>query len=241
MELCNYENGNTNYFTIIDKKTNEAAAMLYLLDYAGELYQGQNINPQTPLGRIFLGDPSDGYPGLDAVIFVEPAVSDPLNRNGSGSNEVVGVIEKYREYLRKIPIARVCTFADKLIESENKRSAQEVPIITEKTFPRTVYSDESKKLLARHYTSEAIIRRIQFQDYIANWKIKNGIVGRKLSQLFGGSEDYYSFLVQSCTWVSEGETNTNDYRTQFNVADPLIWLLYRLRLFPLDEEGEREN
>ena len=234
-----YENGNTNYFSIINRRTNKHEAILYLLDYAGELYTGQNISPDTPLGRILLGEAGEGYPGLDGAVFIEPAVRDPLNRNQAGADDVIQVIGELREILRKIPIARVCTFADKLIEFESKYSTRTIPLLSEKTFPRTVYSNESNKQLISYYTPDAIIRRIHLQDYIADQIVNDCAVGRRLNHFFGRdgfvkNEKFYSFLVQSCNHISD---NSNDYKTQFNVADPLIWLLFKLKLFPLTLTG----
>lgn len=248
-----YENGNTNYFLIIDAKTREPVAMIYLLDYAGELYAGQQVNGATPLGRILLGRAGDGYPGLDGAVYIEPAINDPLNRDRAGTQEVIEMFMsmEFRSILRKIPVARVCTFADKLIDFEAERLKRDptiTPLLTENTFPRTVYTNvenagvSTNKNLRRYYTPEAIVRRIRLQDYIAREIIDSCEVGRNLRRVLAGSDNQFRhFLVQSCSHVRSDSTTdhsnssrgTNDYRVQFNAADPLIWLMYQLELFPL--------
>lgn len=219
--------GNTNYFLIIDKQTDEAVAMIYLLDYAGELYVNQEITPDTPLGRLLLGEAGEGYPGLDAVVIIEPAVADQINKDAAGTNDVVGVLEKIRPTLKNKPVAHVCTFADLLQKQEEHRSSMDpayIPKFFAKTFPHTAYVDENVRTLARHYTPDAIIQRVHLQDYIA----RRGVIGDLLDSYY--PEQVCNFLVQSCV---QNRANDNDYTKQFNVADPLIWLLSRLKLFPL--------
>ena len=249
-----YENGNTNYFLIIDVKTRETVAMIYLLDYAGELYRGQKLNSSESVGKILLGKSGVGYPGLDAAVFIEPAVDDPLNKDRAGTKDVIEMLENMdlRSILRKIPVARVCIFADKLIEREEerlRRNPGSIPRLTENTFPRTVYTDvdetgaSTNKSLRRHYTPEAIIRRIGLEDYIAQDIIDTCEVGKNLRTILAGYNDRFRhFLVQSCDYVpTANDKGIEDYRVQFNAADPLIWLLYKLELFSPDmlEGGAR--
>lgn len=255
-----YENGNTNYFLIRDVQTEENVAMVYLLDYAGELYAGQEVNPDTPVGRILLGEAGRGYPGLDGAVFIEPAVSDPLNKDRSGTDKVIGVIQNTKTILRRIPVARVCTFADKLIQQIEKMrdedicgAEEQIPLLSRKTFPQTVYGDagtvnaRANKNLLRFYEPGTIRNRVRLQDHIAR-NLPDCEVGAALNAVLFGNKQYGHFLVQSCEHIPPEDSapagagnksqGSNNYRMQFNVADPLIWLLYKLKLFPLDlQEG----
>lgn len=243
-----YESGNTNYFLIKNAKTGENVAMVYLLDYAGELYKNQQINPGTPLGRILLGQAGKGYPGLDAAVFIEPAVDDRLNKDREGTEEVLRVISRLKLVLKEIPVARVCTFADKLIdkvsEEEGCGITTQIPRLSRKTFRQPVYENaasknaETNKKLRQFYEPEAVVKRIRLQDYIAS-NLDDCVVGSCLNEVLYNNKSYGHFLVQSCEHIEstdseEDEEGRNDYRMQFNVADPLIWLLYKLRLFPLE-------
>ena len=255
-----YEAGNTNYFLIVDVESGEAVAMVYLLDYAGELYEKQSITPDTPLGRIMLNEAGPGYNGLDGAVFIEPAVADRLNRDREGVKNVIDVIGIIRQTIRKIPVARVCTFADKLIEQVCKGDSyvetEEPPMISRKTFAKRRYADAGteqakfNKELSRLYEPNAIVNRVRMQDYIAR-NLPGCVVGNRLSAELANNRHFGHFLVQSCRHVpaeesgltADGKENkeTNDYREQFNVADPLIWMLYTLKLFPLVLKEEVDN
>lgn len=223
--------GHTNFFHIEDKRTDETVALVYMLDYAGELYDGKEITAETPLGRVLLGLSGEGYTGPDAAVLIEPAVEDELNTNDGGETRNLDKnLGKIRHSLGKCPIAYIRTFADLMLKKEMEQFMRkgEIPLFTEKTFPATVYTDKTMSNLARYYTTEELVNRMLLQHHITQTPGDHGGV---LYTLYTSNE-IGRFLVQSCT-PKDGNRNLNDYSRQFNVADPLIWLLNRLKLFPL--------
>lgn len=227
--------GNTTLLRIVEKASNKDVAMLYLLDYAGETFDS-HIDPQSPFGRVFNCRQAN-IP--DCTIFVEPAVYKDL-----ASKDVCERIIELQDILTGIPTAVICSFADELIDAEALRSSNDskyIPKLTSNTFPRTVYVEASHEYLAeKYYNPTAIVQRIYLQDYIATAICEQRPIVRQLQTVLPENSDlFYRFLVQSCI----GQTNPNgkpenDYSNQFNTADPLIWLLHKLKLFPLTLRGE---
>lgn len=226
--------GNTNYFSIIDKETKQTAALVYLLDYGGELYKSQSLFSDSPVRNLLKALAGEGYPGIDALIVVDRAVdegaeADPSeDSDNSRSADLARTLDQIHvQDGRPFPIAHVITCGDKLLAQELRKtlSPDAIPALTEKTFPATVYTQETIRSLKRHFAPEAIRDRFLLHQSFYN----RGQLGNHLEGYFGRNTRH--FLVQSCT-PNPGAPG-NDYRTQFNVADPLIWLLNELEIFPL--------
>lgn len=243
--------GNTTFLHIVEKESNKHVAMLYLLDYSGESFE-HRIDPQSPLGRILYCTQAN-IP--DCAIFVEPAVERNLTSKG-----VCERITELRDFLSQIPVAMICSCADELIVLEGNRvnaaknrrlhATEErgmeaelpyIPQLTANTFPRTVHSEVTYKQLAEDYYAPVdIVQRIRFQDYIASRACEQRPILQQLQTVLPENSDlFYRFMVQSCKPMTDSEgTEQNDYTRQFNTVDPLIWLLHKLKLFPLTLRGE---
>lgn len=226
--------GGTNYFRIVDRQTRETAALIYLLDFAGELYRAQKVNSGTALGKLLMGLSGEGYNGIDGVVMIEPAKiayldSNNRRRSNTDAAELIEALEKIRGQER-MPIAHVLTFGDKLLEEELRkpRTPDSIPRMTEKTFPSTAYTDATYRSLKRHFTPESIKKRFLLHQTF------NNLGENSPHLLFRFQNNIRHFLVQSCTpGADANDIRTNNYTTQFNVVDPLIWLLTELQLFPL--------
>ena len=96
--------GHTNYF-IIGPNRNEPAALVYLLDYGGELYQNPRASRTgEAVSNLLEAKAGKGYPGLDAVVVIERAVSDkPTN-----SEQLLGTLNLIKQHNPDgVPIAHV--------------------------------------------------------------------------------------------------------------------------------------
>ena len=216
---------NTNYLHIIHNETGHTVALVYLLDYSGESFNDLNTN--TAASRLLKGSAGINYTGVDALVLVEPADTDAKYINQL--RQITGI--------EKIPIAHMRTFGDKLLEQECQKGQdpQYSPLFTEKTFPVTVYTDhttEHPRIVARHFTPDAIAQRMHLQNHIAH----RSELGMFLDNKYRDHSRH--FLVQSCVSIPVGNgEQANDYSKQFNTADPLLWLLHELKLFPLILNG----
>lgn len=225
--------GGTNYFRIVDKQTRETAALVYLLDFAGELYRSQEVNPTTPLGRLLMGRAGEGYSGIDGLVLIEPAKSCYLDSEAclqilADAADLTASLSKVHG-TDNIPIAHVLTFGDKFLAEEMRKplTPDSIHRITKATFPSTAYTDATYRSLKRHFTPEAIHNRFLLHQTFHDL----GENSPHLETLF--QHNTCHFLVQSCSSVKASNNDlVNNYTTQFNVVDPLIWLLHNLLIFP---------
>ena len=228
--------GQSKVLTILDRQDNDrVVAVVYFVDVAGELWNGTKKEKQR--GKLEkelvwnLLDRNSDYPGADAYIFVEPAVKK------HDSNYSYSAEEIYRDLsneglLKNRPLAYVMSHADMLIGS-GKFKQVEVPgvgpcqIMTKDTFDLkqpTSYARE--KLLSRVALEDAIVR--SYQPAVLNESVVK------------------CFLVCSCDVRSEKkevdgvekERKIDDLTGSRHVMDPLIWILNKLKLFPLKERAD---
>lgn len=219
----------SNYIEIVRRTTNEVVAMAYVLDFAGELYENAAAHGDSPVARILSGESGEGFERIDAAVVIEPAVPDALNNDMKNNEEVLRTLDAY-PVLRKVPVAHILTFGDLLIQQEQSKASADsayIPAVRKETFPTTVYTEQTYEVAKRHFLPERICERVQLQNYIA----KKGTLGNWLESWHENVQHVGHFLVQSCRHKGSG---ANDYTRQFNVADPLVWLLTELKLFPLD-------
>jgi len=229
------ESNKTNFFQIIDKESKEVAALVYLLDYGGELYSKKYSEKDTPVNRFLFADCGKGYTGIDALIVIEPSVSTEKMR--AASENLLPILSNIRGAEgQDYPIAHVMTFGDHLILQESRKPLNdpEPPLLTAKTFPATVYTKDAAQSLVRHFTPEAIADRFHLQQFIARKILHDKPLGLQLAYYHGNQTRH--FIVRSCDQVVSDIAH-NDYTKQFNVVDPFIWLLRELKLFPLGSEN----
>ena len=233
------DTGNSNFIEIWERNRQEEfpAAMVFLVDIGGENFQEKEMNSlhdapprkNTPLDRLINGDRLD-HPGIDGAILVDPAVSN------DETVSIVGMIRDFYQVLNRGPVAYVFSCADKLIAQEAERAGREreIPMLTRDTFPNRTYTNEHVSRLARYYLPERIRERLVIQEEIAMSICRPGY--REMVD-FHAQHQHHGFVVRSCNPYYEGDKKKNDYTHQFNVADPIIWLLNRLNLFPLKLQG----
>ena len=242
-EITNSDSSNTNYIQVRHKETGEVVALVYLLDYSGESFLPNWYlnNPQDSadparkaeyievVKHLLKGTCGDGYTGLDALMILESAVPTNGSSDLTQDLRIVKGIES-----PEFPIAYIATHADKLIEQEAVCAQQEnrAPIITEKTFPATAYTNETTRALSRHFTPNALADRFHIQHHIAKYVLPKQNLGGQVEQRF--LDKTQCFMVKSCVYIEE--TRKNDYTKQFNTVDPLVWILHQLKLFPLKLE-----
>lgn len=233
--------GNSNFIRIFKKTADgvakEPAALVLMLDTAGENYMQFQLsdiftaNPHVDsrVSRLIHGDGTDLHPGIDAAVIIDPAVYDQtLQINLEKGQNIGAICSGIREQLLDIPVAYVHSFGDQLIRKEEVQSKTEKrpPRVTKYTFPNTICSEKYIDHVAKYFSPLALKERIRLQDHICrtlSYSTYN-------SNIIGGVK--CGFLVQSCV-PGKGTPSKDNYEEQFNVADPLIWLLTQLRLFSL--------
>lgn len=216
----NDSSGNSNYFLIMKKTPsgNDAvAAMLYFLDNPGENFSMERLMRDDSALNEFLGL-------IDAAVFFDPAVktkdNTPSPEKRLASSEIYN---RLQNKLTKIPVAYICTFADLLPK-------QDPPLFQEGLFPNATYglSSEAARDL---FLPQAIGDRIALQNQLVTDGVHTSTAFRMME-----CRSRCAFLVQSCVSEKAQTSSTivdqNNYEQQFNVADPLLWLLAELKLFP---------
>lgn len=220
--------GKTNYLRIIEQKTGQIVASVILLDAAGELFDTIS-QADNPLRKFLLGNGS--YTGVDALIYVESAmaqISEILTKEDLElSKKAYNVYAEMEQAnaLHGKPIAYICTHTDQMMKQKRRipkirdiSGEFEFPLYSEATFkPDTSY--EPNELLARIVQEDIIARALQ------------------PDVLVGADHTRRGFLLQSCSnrKLDDG-TIFNDMGKNFNLMDPLIWILNALRLFPIPQK-----
>ena len=232
--------GNSNYIEIWERNSTEALpiALVLLLDLGGEHYNQFDLQdvfdnkpqPDNPVSRIMHGDHSD-YPGIDGAFLISSAA------DFSGQDNTKGIVDGLESVLAKVPVACIYTCADKLINQEEKRPDRDrPPLLTRDSFPNAAHTPEHFSLLAKHFTIERIRERFALQEDIS-MRVKNHNYSHAVTHRL----NCHGFVVRTC-YPFEVEVNGKkeehrDYTQQFNVADPIIWMLNRLHLFPMKYRG----
>lgn len=226
--------GNSNFFEIIEKSTNKVVALVFIMDTAGENYTKSNLDSNSNLDRLLKGD-GVHYKGISGAMIFDPAVKTNISGGAKSKNEnAVKIYNSLRETLEQLPVAYIRTFADLLIAQETERTEEsgELPLICEDTFVNMGDSHASRYQLKELFTPEQLRSRIALQNYITG---STRLKATVFSMIDGVRTS--GFLVQSCVACQNGRDN--DYTQQFNVVDPLLWILDQFGIFPsYIEEGK---
>lgn len=207
------------------EKDKQVVAGVWLLDMAGELYRDRTqLQWDLIKGR-------GQYPGADALVFFESAEDLVGNTGQAPAIKEFDAVDVYNncdkegvfQRMPEIPVAYVCTRADKLISGEyklNKRRDMSkeavVPLITEHTFDKDT-----------NYHPGSLIPRIAKEHDIAKALQPVVLVGLAGDRRKG-------FMVQSCRDEKTPDGAVVDNRDEcMNVMDPLLWVLNKLKIFPL--------
>lgn len=220
--------GKTNYLRVIEKASGRIVASVIMLDAAGELYETIS-RPDNPLRKFLLGNGT--YTGVDALIFTETAmaqIGEVLTREDlelrAKAYNVYAEMERANALQGK-PIAYICTHADQMIKQKRRipkirdiSGEYELPLYSEATFKADT-SYEPSELLSRIVQEDIIVRALQ------------------PDVLVGAGPNRRGFMLQSCLnrKLDDG-TTFNDMTKNFNLMDPLLWILNALRLFPIPQK-----
>ncbi len=217
--------GETNYLRIREKASGEIVANVIFLDAAGELFS--ELNQSDNAQRKFLFG-NGGFSGVDAVVYVESAerAIRPNNTKEdrerySKSFQVYQAMEETGALENK-PVAFVYTHTDQIIKNKgtipritDMSDEREVPVCTETTFRGKT-----------SYAPSALLPRLLQEDIIAR-KINTTV-------LCSTAKNRRGFMIQTCFREKPGDSpEWNNHRKNFNVMDPLLWLLNTLKLFPI--------
>ena len=214
-------------FTPLEKLTTPSSedgldlATVILVDTAGE-HWSNNAAMEARL-KLFM-EPRGNYPGPDALLIMDP-VPRKLTRSRWQDEDVtqsastIRVLQTLmeRDLLKNKPVAYVRTRADLLLPA---KAPMLEGLITPATFADSIENTS--------YAPGQMIPRILLQDHIAS---------RLPSQFEGflSHKNSMSFLVKSCSNEVTREGRSIDvYTENFHIFDPLLWLLNRLGIFPLD-------
>ena len=124
--------------------------------------------------------------------------------------------------LERKPVAFVYTHTDRILKDKgtiprttDMSGEREVPVCTESTF-RGKTSYEPSKLLPRLLQEDIIARKINTTVLCSIAKNRQG------------------FMIQTCCRETPSDgPEWNNHRKNFNVMDPLLWILNAMKLFPI--------
>lgn len=228
--------GMTKLVTIKHRKSDTPICHVLLLDVSGELIEnrplsvtgGQDSNASDPvsvidyvsqdeLTKILSG--TDGYPGVDAVIFADPvpgsrrSTTELLDFNPA---KVMTDCQTLCPNFGRVPMAYVLTHLDYYYVTKNfPTDSRGYPLMTKDTF------------LNSRYTPATLVDRIFTEDAIAR-HLPNFVPAGRSKQITKG------FLVQSCSCKEEPKDGlVETYTNSKNIMDPLLWILNKLHVFPL--------
>lgn len=212
--------GNTKHLYLY--QDNRPYAMIVLRDFAGELFgdffedSDESVNLLGMLKRP------------DAILFVTDETTPEGRQHRLGSMNWlklhlprVGPSEKEEP----IPMGVILTHADAMMdEGFMVGTGKKIPLLNRKTFPPdTPDSYRLYNFMRRVELEDAIAR--QYSPHVDALRSGAGIKAEK------------SFIVNSATpfeaTVEEGTQMRNNFSDGINVYDPLLWVLNRLKLFPL--------
>ena len=218
-----YGRGATKFLEIINKGDNRVVAHVLLLDVAGELF----LTTPEILERL-TGGYMD-YPGPDAFIFMESALSDSAKDTAIANALKAATIYdncKAKGIFKNKPVAWVLTHLDSIIEHETypkKRDSSgmiDLSVMSRNTFTTST-----------NYAPEILKDRLAIENYVAKSYLPTVLLDAPGSSNHG-------FLVQSCTTIDDPNLGLIEDRNQgINVMDPLLWVLHQLHIFPLKEGG----
>ena len=244
------DKGNSNYLEIRERNRSDEelpAAIVMLLDAGGEHLENFAITEafdsapelDTPLRRIIRGDGTPHYTGIHGAILVSPAVDTRNDKSSSETNAnsvtTTGIAVGLSSVLRRIPVAFVYSCGDMLISEEERRPDKDrAPLLTRDTFPNAAHTAEYFLLRSKHFEPDRIQERWMIQEEIAR-----SVRCPDYSRIYSRFQKFIrGFIVRSCESIPGENGTTNDnYTHQFNVADPIVWLLTQLKLFPFEPRG----
>lgn len=223
--------GMTKLVAIKHRKSNTPIAHVLLLDVSGELLENRPMTDSgtsdavpkidyvsvDELTNILAG--TAGYPGVSAVIFADPITTgntpDPdfLDFNPA---TIMSACLTLSPNFAQIPMAYVRTHLDRYYEEKKFPTDSECgyPLMTANTFWNPGYDPVT--LVDRIFTEDSIARRLP-----------NFVPAARSKQITKG------FLLQSCSCRQVGKDKIETYTDSKNVMDPLLWILNKLRVFPL--------
>lgn len=223
--------GNTRFIKICKKRGREhtPVAQVLVLDFAGELFAlDRRATFEETTAHIFKG--GVGYSGVDAVVFM----MDPTDLGNDAPREQYSLANTYNVVngdwglLTQKPVAFVLNKVDLLfanpptVHINNDENEDEVPLFTSSTF-----GNQGMAM----YQKQALLPRIALQTAVL----------RRMSSLVNSASqriDCAGFLVKATDPVynAEGALTCGDFTKSINVMDPLLWILNKLDVFPLDDQ-----
>jgi len=217
--------GKTNYLRIIEKATGKIAASVILLDAAGELYP-QIHEPDCILRKFLFG--LGEYPGVDALMYFESAMTHVDEIRTKEDLDLLNSSFAVYEAMHKAgaltgkPVAYVCTHTDEML-NKKKRIPKTADHIGKK--PMALYT-KGTFTDGQNYEPEQLLDRRALQDVICR------SMGPDV--LLTADHTRRGFMIQSCQDIKlKDGTAINDMSENYNLMDPLLWLLEQLRIFPI--------
>ena len=232
--------GMTKLITLQNRSTLRPIAHVLLLDVSGELFgdaknydttqHAMKYNPEDidELTNILSG--TGGYHGVDAVIFADPVPGSKDNTSNAlmfNATQIMNNCRLLNPNFANLPMAYVFTHLDHYNNNikdfpsykKDPNGSRSYPLLSPQTFLNTSYAPD--RLIDRIYTEDSIARSLP--EFVP--------MGRNLALTKG-------FLVSSCHCETRpGFGDVEDYTYSRNVMDPLLWILNKLRLFPLTNGG----
>ena len=224
--------GNTRIMKIVKREQGEPSvevAHILVLDFAGELFSVDNKDLfDDSLGHIFRG--GVGFSGVDAVVFMtEPNEQDQINPDTGrilySLAETYNRVNSELNLLAGKPIAIVMNKVDKYFENPPKfkdtvrESSGEIPRLTRDTFV------ENNGAM---YRKDILLSRVALENSLLK-KIK------PMVETLSNEAPCVGFLVKATAPFTDNGAEYVNFRDSINVMDPLLWILNKLDIFPIED------
>ena len=206
--------GNTKYLYLAkNERPDQPYAMVILRDFAGELFDDEaNLNKAAGVNMLGMLE------RLDAILFL----TDESTEEGQDARkDTFNWLKKYLSKKNGEPVIMgvVLTHADIMLEEGRMTEKNpDIPLLT----PHTFLPDSPDS-----YRLNRLMQRIELEDMIA----------RQYSKAVNVMNAEKCFIVKSATprdkTDEDEDEEENDFSNGINIYDPLLWVLNRLRLFPL--------
>ena len=203
-----------------------AVANILLVDFAGEVFAKERTDAfKAEAAHFFSG--GVGYNGVDGILFVtDPKDTRRQDKNGNNYSIANTFKRVYEEtnLLNNIPFAFIINKVDLLFNEasdrilasiENPDDIPELPLLSSTTFGA---QDDNM------YQAENLLPRIALETHLAKKQLPSlGVVS--VNTRCAG------FFVKTADFDQD---NNPDYSHSINVADPLLWLLNVLDIYPIN-------
>ena len=225
------DSGESLYMSVVEEKTNRPVAGVYLIDVAGEVWLGEKDAELKTLRDTHK---------IDGVFYMERTIVKDQSDNPNGDNIAFQLVQSFPT---DIPIGYIRTMFDELIDqsghtpdgvSNQRIKRTPLPMIPEKYFRNYSEDDRGSGVQLnpfQYFNKDVLQERIPIENLVAREIVGDGGLLHNTNTM--------GFLIQSWKPYDTERSSSQgrqegDPHQNMNLYDPLIWMLNRLNIFPLE-------